>query len=382
MPMPVGWVDDGVTLRAPNGFAVTGEMRRWTLAHECSLGVPLTQAYAAGNEQHQIFWYGVLGWNARDGAFLGDVGQNLVERTWPTIPPAALRPEDAPMPIDPNTAKLARVQQALGTDALGVYFGIWTVQLRAAQFAPYAAAARQMGFEYALVKCGEWGTLWYDGTATEIAAVLRDHGLRMVPYWYCRPQVWHQDLAQCARLAQEFGIIDLDIEEVFVQVRQGHIVGDYGAALHGLVAGIRQAAPASIIIADGYGDPQTTFGGAFPYWAIAAADCYQPQWYASYWGATVWPEWLARLRWADAQCGEVFAQAHLGWSFPIRPNVTAADAQGNPVAPAVAEQIGRWCASFQTGLTVWEFGACRAATVQAFKTGLRAGALLHEGEAK
>jgi hypothetical protein len=379
MSVPVGWLDDGVTLRAPNGFAVTGEMRAWTLAHGCSLGVPLTRAYAAANEQHQIFWYGALGWNAHDGVFLCDVGQNLVERTWPAIPSAALRPDGAPTPVDPNAAKLARVQHALGIDTLGVYFGIWTVNLRADQFAPYAAAARQMGFDYALVKCGEWGTLWYDGTVSQIAAVLHDHGLRMVPYWYCRPQVWQQDLAQCARLAQEFGIIDLDIEEVFVQVRQGRIVGEYGSALHGLMAGIRQAAPASLIIADGYGDPLTAFGGAFPYWAIAAADCYQPQWYASYWGATTWPEWLHLLRWADAQCGQVFAQAHLGWSFPIRPNVTAADAQGNPVAPAVAEQIGRWCASFQAGLTVWEFGACRAATVQAFKTGLRAGATRQEG---
>lgn len=281
--------------------------------------------------------------------------------------PVVLPIPQPPAPADPNKAKLARTQKALGTDTLGVYFGTWTCNFRAPDFAPHAKKAKDMGVDYVMVKFGEWGNKWYANTEKDINTVFTDNGLKMVPFWYCRPQTWHEDMQHCAELAQEFGMIDLDVEEVFLNVQNGRIVGNFGSELQGIFDGIRKAAPESLIIADGYGDPMTAFAGTFPYWAINQADCYQPQWYESFYGARTWDEWRNGLARHDVQCGEVFQQAKLGLSFPIRPCVSSQN-----VSPDVAYDIGHYLSSFHTGLMLWEFTQCTADVARAFKSGLHA----------
>src|SRR6185437_1131811 len=272
-----------------------------------------------------------------------------------------------PTPADPNKVKLARTQKALGTDTLGVYFGTWTYGKPAVAFTPFAKQAKGMGFDYVMVKFGEDGTRWYPDSPAQIAKVFADNGLKMVPFWYCRPNYWQQDADHCAQLAQEFGVIDLDIEEVFLNIQGKQIVGSYGTQLAALVNRIRNAAPEALIIADGYGDPMTAFAGTFPYWAITEADCYQPQWYESFYGARTWDEWRNGLARHDAECGEVFQQAKLGLSFPIRPCVSSF-----AVTPDVAYDIGHYLSSFHTGLMLWEFTQCAADVDRAFKSGLHA----------
>ncbi len=351
-----GWQDNGVTLYA-NGHSVTGAMRDWMLTQHFFLGVPLTEEFAVGaQETHQVFTFGVLGRESQNHVFLANIGVNLVEGKFDVIPPAALVAV-AP-PKSGNALKLARVQAWLGTKKLALYLGVWTVNYRAAQFEPVAAKLQAMGVDIAYVKFGEWGNLWYSGTQADIKAVFARHGVQVVPYWFCRPQCWQADAQHLIQLAQTFGGVDLDVEEQWL---------NHGTELSKLIHAIRQGAPEAVIIADGYGDPTTAFNHAWPFDAIAEADCYQPQWYAGYWGATTWAAWEALLEKCDAECGVEFERVKLGWSFPIRPCVNA-----KGLTPAIASQVGHWAARFGAGLTVWEYTEAPGNVLGALKKGLQA----------
>lgn len=378
--LPSGWSDNGLALvgpKAPDGkqyfFSDASGMRELAL-HLLAENVLTGDDTAIENAVHvtdnrveQCTQFGCLvverdphsgKWNG----FRSNLGAEHLKNSGrhPVVLPI-------PQPADPNKAKLARTQKALGTDTLGVYFGVWTYGKSAAQFDIPARMAKEMGFDYVMVKFGEDGSRWYPDAPTQIAKVFADNGLKMVPFWYCRPNHWHDDMEQCAALAQEFGVIDLDVEEVFLNIQGNRILGNYGAELQGIVNGIRKAAPEALIIADGYGDPMTAFGGTFPYWAIAEADCYQPQWYESFYGARTWDQWRNGLARHDAECGQVFQQAKLGLSFPIRPCVSSF-----ATTPDVAYEIGKYLSAFHTGLMLWEFTQCAADVARAFKQGLTA----------
>jgi hypothetical protein len=376
--LPPGWHDDGTTLVGPISpvdqaqYIFQGGMRDHALA-ELRAGLLAADDTAIENERHladgtrieQCTVYSCLVFQRNAGGAWEFFRSNLgVEhQKHRPLPPVAPAPPPKPTP-NANKVKLARVQQALGIRTVGIYFGIWTAPARQPQFADLAAQAKALGFDYAMVKFGEAGTLWYDGTELAIKQAFAQHQLPLVPYYYCRPNFATADRDSCIRLAREFGVIDLNVEEVFLH---------HGTELYAIVQGIRAAVPEAVIIADGYGDPVTAFGHTFPFDALADADCYQPQWYESFIagglpGALTAAAWLDALNKHDAECGEEFIRCKLGLDFPIRPCIDLAS-----MNVAVAEAVGAWCAKFQAGVMCWEFHTVPSAeVVAALKHGLGA----------
>ena len=83
--VPTGWKDDGVTLTAPNGHAVTQGFREYVLAHTWAANnTPATDEYSAnpvevanpavGAGSRQDFRFCSLGWTQKNGVYVLSVG--------------------------------------------------------------------------------------------------------------------------------------------------------------------------------------------------------------------------------------------------------------------------------------------------------------------
>ncbi len=371
-PVAQGWEDDGTTLIA-NHFPVVQGFRDWCLSHNFSLGMPLCREWSSNGETHQIFTYGVLGWNPHDGVFQCNVGNNFISHVWYDFPsealiplaPVVITPTPTPAPLDPNKVKLAQAQKWFGGEnKMGVYCGIWTFRKTPQQMAPIAQNIKAWGFDYAYVKFEESGVQFFPNPISEYQQVFADAGVRIMPYIYDRPQYTQVDVDTGLKLIDAFGGVDLDVEEVFL----GH-----ATELQTLFHELRQQRPEAIIVADGYGDPVSAFGrGAFPFSSIKEATIYQPQWYESFMygglpGSMTVDQWLNSLNNNDAQVGQEFDRGGLGTSFPIRPCVDGV------MSLEVAQAVGQWAARFGLGLTVWEYKNCTAPLVAALKAGLMKG---------
>lgn len=273
--------------------------------------------------------------------------------------PPAPRPPAPPSP-KPPPVKLVRLQKWLGTNRLGVYFGIETNNWRAPDFHAAALKLRSWGVDYAAVKFGEWGIEWYDRTAPDIMAAFHAAGMGLVPFYFCRPQTWQADADICQHLANMAGGVKLDCEEQFI---------NHGTELAGIVNTVRAKAPGACILVSGYGDPLTAFsdgrgGTAWSFDAIANADAYEPQTYLTYWDIYHRSGWAAGCDWSMQQCAKAFVQRGLGLSYPIAPCIST------PLNAGDYTPVARYFRKWNAGLCLWEYQTVTKEIVAACKAGL------------
>jgi len=256
-----------------------------------------------------------------------------------------------------NQERLARVQAQIKPNAVGVYFGIETAPWRADTFVSDTLAHFGSHLpDYVIVKCGEWGIEWYDGTFPAIRAGFLARGVGCAPYIFARPQTTSADQQLAAKLAREAGIVILDCEEQWAN--------DLGA-LPAFVAGVRHGAgDAPVIIVSGYGDPKTAVPG-WDFRCLVAADAYQPQWYFGVWDIYRTSGWQAAIDWGDGQVAQQMVAANLGADYPVQP---ALGLQG--VNFADIEPASHYLANWKAGLSIWEFQICSPSALDAARTGL------------
>lgn len=258
-----------------------------------------------------------------------------------------------------NKEKLARVQAQIKPNAVGVYFGIETAPWRASTFVDDTLAHFGQHLpDYVLVKCGEWGIEWYDGTFPQIRSAFLARGVGCAPYIFARPQTTSADQALAVKLGREAGIIILDCEEQWAN--------DPGA-LPAFVAGVRHGlGEEPVIIVSGYGDPKT----AVPSWdfrCLVAADAYQPQWYIGVWDIYRTHGWQAAIDWGDGECAAQLSAAHMGTDFPLQPALGLQNVAANDLFP-----LGQYLAHWQAGCSLWEFQICPPFALADVKNGFGA----------
>lgn len=256
-------------------------------------------------------------------------------------------------------AKLQRVQSWLGTKTLDIYSGVYTASWRAPQFEQNLAIPYQREHvDTAIVKCGERGIEWYDGTFPAIRQVFLNHGVGCAPYTFPYPWSVQADIDLAAKLANEAGGVILDCEETF---------RNQSGALKALVNGVRAKAPDKVIIVSGYGDPTYAFGYSWDFSSIAEADAYQPQWYLGWWSPYHQHGWEYALNWADQQCADAFNHFGLGAGFPIQPAINVEGMNQNDLQP-LAKHLAAW----KEGIAVWEARDVTAPMIGYLEAGLHA----------
>jgi LysM repeat protein len=255
-----------------------------------------------------------------------------------------------------NSTRLQRIHKWIGANTIGIYIGIESSGWRADTFV--SDVLNHFGStlpDYVIVKCGEYGTEWYDGTFPAIRQAFLAKGIGCAPYYFARPG-YPADITICAKLAREAEGIFLDCEEQWA---------NDPSALAAFVSGVRNlAGPDPVIIVSGYGDPIT----AVPNWdfhCLFAADAYQPQWYLGWWDLYRIKGFQAAIDWGDNQVANRFIQSGLGADYPIQPainveGVAATDFQ------SIANYLQRW----QCSLAVWEFQDVYQSSLQALKSGM------------
>jgi len=255
-----------------------------------------------------------------------------------------------------NSDKLTRIQQWLGVKTLGIYVGTYTASWTLAQFEAKAVQFAAQGVDYAIIKVGEAGHEWYNGTFPAIRAVFLKHGVGCAPFYFNRPQYWQSDASICAKLANEAGGIILDCEEQFL---------NQSGPLRSLVDAVRAQAPDKCIVVTGYGDPTTALGFGWDFSAIQNADGYQPQWYIGWWTPYKQGGWQYAIGWADGQCAQQFAHFGLGQDFPIQP---AINVEG--VNEADLKPLCQYLTAWKDGVAVWENNDINGQMIADMKAGL------------
>ncbi len=255
-----------------------------------------------------------------------------------------------------NADKQQRIARWLGTNTLGVYVGIETVNWRAPQFEEHLAIPlAAQGADWVAVKAGEY-QLWYDDTFAAIRSAFLRHGIGCAPYIFTHPWTWQTDAAMAIHLAQIAGGVILDDEETWV---------NHGDEHRAMIARIRAACPDACLISSGYGDPAYAFGTGWDFSAITECDAYQPQAYLGYWDIYHQQGWQAALTWADQQCGAMFTRFGLGADYPIQ---WAINCQG--VNAGDMEPLARYLARWNAPLVVWEYQDVTGPELAALKRGL------------
>jgi len=266
------------------------------------------------------------------------------------VPPPVVTPQPVPQP---PARGLPAIQAWLGTNTLGVYVGIESVSWRAPDFAPVAENLANMNVDYALVKFGERGPEWYDGTLADIKNEFFKRGVGMAPYLYCLPSNVADSIAIANHMCQVCGGVVLDCEDEW----QGH-----DAELATLLNTIRANNPNACIILSGYGDPHFRFGDNYPHHTIATSgiDGYQPQLYFGVWDVYKQSGWQAAIDWGMTDCGSV-----LGQNMVMQPAITCEGVDLAHFAPC-ATYLKRWHAS----MVLWEYQLVTPEIVAECKKGL------------
>lgn len=267
----------------------------------------------------------------------------------PAPPPPIITPPP-PTPLPPRG--IARVQAWLGSKTVGVYCGIEFVNDRAAQYdAQVAQPLAAMGADYAIVKCADGATEWYDGTVAAIRSVFFKRGIGFAPYMWCVPGNQNATIRIAIHLAQVCGGVIFDMEDAWA---------GQDVEMAAILNAVRAAVPTACLIVTGYGDPLTKFGPTgFPFHTIATSkiDAYQPQWYIGVWDVYTQSGYEAAIDWGDKQCGAAF-----GPNFPLQPAIGLTKLRSADIAP-LAAYVARW----GTSVAVWEFEAATREIVQTLK---------------
>lgn len=250
-----------------------------------------------------------------------------------------------------NSTRLARIQRQVGVKGYGVYYGVGTSGWRQPEARQAALALKNQGAncpDYVLLKCGEWGIEWYDGTFPQMRQAFLDFGIGCAPYYFCRPQTAQSDAAVCAKLAKEAGIVVLDCEEQWNAV----------PALDTFLAAVRSAAgPDPVLLVTGYADPET----AVPAWdfhCLESADGYQGQFYTGWWSR----KGTDGIDWGIGQIAQRLEAAGLGADYPIQ---LALNVENVPLDVLQAEcaYALRWRLSpaiwVQQDMTTQDYAVCR-----------------------
>lgn len=246
-----------------------------------------------------------------------------------------------------NTERLEALQQELGIDTYGEWWGVETFGFSLDNWKHTIETLDDSAKPDVLyIKYGEAGQEWYGTNAASIYDLCLSAGIGCVPYVFCRPNTVDADLVLIEKLfALKHGdktnnIIALNCEEQWV----GH-----DGALHTLINVIRRDHPEAVILVVGYGDPIT----AVPAWnfgAIQNATGYQPEWYIGYWTVYQQRGVQAAINWADAQCLTQFQRFGLGADFPIAPLISPEQMKSEQ---DILDTV-QYCLNWKCGVALWE----------------------------
>ncbi len=239
-----------------------------------------------------------------------------------------------------NAQKLEAIERWIGTNKVGVYSGIETVDWSISDFITMRDRYLKLGVDYAAIKFGEW-IEWYDTRVDAIGKVFQDKGIQVVPYWFCRPQNVLNDIRYCVMLAKKYKGVMLDCEEQF---------RGYSAQLKQLIDGIAAQVPDAVIIVTGYGDPVYAFGWSWDFSSIENAHGYQPQWYIGAWTPYYQNGWQYAIEWGDKQCAQAFEHFGLTDMYPIQPAINTRGVKLSDLQP-----LAKYLMSFKDGVMVWEY---------------------------
>lgn len=269
---------------------------------------------------------------------------------------AQLTPAPPPPPPPAIDPRLAKLQAQIGAAKVGVYTGVYTANYSWAQFEGIAVDLKNKGADFALVKMGEGGQVWHGGGFAGIRAQFVKHGLGCAAYWYCLPGGGQAQIDHCATLAQQVGMITLDVEDEY----KGQ-----GAALQALLDGVCNAAPDAVVIVTGYGDPIFAFGNTFPHAVIrnSKITAYQPQAYFGVWSRYLRDGVHAALQWCDDECGLAYGQ-----SIVLQPAINVQGVR----SLLDFQEAGHFWRPFQASVVIWEYQQVTADIIAAVKRGLQA----------
>lgn len=263
-------------------------------------------------------------------------------------------PPPPPPPVDP---RLVALQKQFGSDKVGVYTGVWTVNDSAAQFGDIATHLMSIGADFALVKMGQGASVWHGDDFAAIRSAFLQRKLGCAPYWYCTPDGGQVQTDYCAKLAKDFGVLVLDIEDEYAH---------QDIAMQQLLNGVTNAAPDAVVIVSGYGNPSSHFGvGGWPdhTFATAKVTAYQGQFYFGVWTRYLQGSVAAALQWGVDDCFQAF-----GKGIILQP---AINVQGvKSLADFTA--AGAFWKPFKASVVIWEYQQVTADIIAAVKKGLQA----------